>query len=73
MDYLPIKCIDFTSAKSKKKKLDDIIESTTCSQGRRLANEVPKVIKVPNAEEMNTLYKKLSESATKPGVLCLIL
>ena len=29
MDYLPVKHIEFTSAKSKKKKLDDTIENSS--------------------------------------------
>ena len=69
MDYLPVKDIDFSSPRSKKR---DIIVSNTSSQGERSVNEVSKVMKVPSTEEMNIFYKKISESATKPGALSLV-
>ena len=72
IDYLPIKCIDFTfHAKSKKKILDDVIDSNACSQTER-AVMVREHLKIPNGAEMDLLYKHLSTSATKPGVLSLV-
>ena len=58
MEYLPVKDIDFSSARSKKRKLDDAICSATNSSissptGRSVRISNPA--KIPSADEMNIL------------------
>ena len=72
MQYLPIKNIDFSSAKKKKRKLDEVIEgsnSTNC-----LENDVEPAVEVPvcSKEDLESFYESLSGSNTKPAILSLI-
>ena len=73
MEYLPVKSIDFSSAKSKKKKLDDTIDSAPnlsapCPIEWSVSNPANK----PSVDEMNNLYSNISTSKTKPGILSLV-
>ena len=72
IEYLPIRDIDFTSARGKKRKLDEIIDSpeaATHSQtsGRKM------IVKIPDDSEMDTFFENLYRSSTKPVVLSGIL
>ena len=64
VDYLPIKDIDFTSARSKKRKLDDMID---ISESTEEANDSK-----PTDSEMEQFFANLSLCETKPGILSLI-
>ena len=68
VDYLPIKDIDFTSARSKKRKLDDMINiSESTEEVSILANDSK-----PTDSEMEQFFANLSLCETKPGILSLI-
>ena len=70
MDYLPIKSIDFTSAKGKKKKLDVAIDcsSSSLSLDEASGSTCKVVPDFPSDEDV----KLLSQSDTKPAILSLI-
>ena len=68
VEYLPIKEIDFTSAKGKKRKLDEMIDGNNNEQ------PVPKVAprgKRSTETELALLFGELSCGGTRPGVLSL--
>ncbi len=76
MEYLPVKDIDISSAKSKKIKLDDAIDSASntavpCSINKLSGNSA-KNVSSPSANEMNSLYSSISKSKSKPGILSII-
>ena len=73
-NYLPVKSIDFSSAKSKKKKLDESIDgaSQVSTSSERLDRSPVDEMSVPTTDEMNGLYQKLSQTKSKPGILSLI-
>ena len=67
IEYLPAKKIDFTSAKGKKRKLDEAIEtslesvdvtSTTVEESNNTIS-----IAAPTKDEMEVLFKNLSVSS----------
>ena len=69
-EYLPIKDLDFTSAKGKKRKLDEAIDE----EGNDDATEhgATAMGKESTASELETLFANLSVGGTKPLVLSLI-
>ncbi len=71
MQYLPIKEIDFSSAKMKKRKLDEAID---CGDSTDLNDDKTPADKVPlcNKKELESFYDSLSESNTRPAILSLI-
>ena len=73
MEYLPIKSIDFTSAKGKKKKLDEAIDNNISALLVQEPSESPcKVSNLSSDEDLKALYESLSQSDTKPAILSLI-
>ena len=74
MDYLPIKSIDFTSAKGKKKKLDVAIDcsSSSLSLDEASGSTCKVVPDFPSDEDVKLFYENLSQSDTKPAILSLI-
>ena len=79
-EYLPIRKTDFTSAKGKKRKLDQSIEEFSkpdqlgSGPSTYFDNEsavMDTTVKVTN-EEMEILFKNLSTCYTKPAILSLI-
>lgn len=72
--YLPVKNIDFSSAKSKKKMLDNTINSANSSTSleRPINSSKAREANIAGAYELNSFYEQLSLSNTKPGVLSLI-
>ena len=75
MEYMPVKYSDFSSARSKRRKLDDAICSATNSSissptGRSIRISNPA--KIPSASEMNILYSNRSKSNLKPCILSLV-
>ena len=69
VEYLPIKDIDFTSAKGKKRKLDDMID------GNEKQMDDPKVSvrgKKSTESELAMLFENLSCGGTKPAILSLV-
>ena len=70
VEYLPIKDIDFTSARGKKRKLDDIIDGN--DQQQRDNPKVPERGKTPTESELALLFENLSCGGTKPGILSLV-
>ena len=69
-EYLSIKDLDFTSAKGKKRKLDEAIDE----EGNDDATEhgATAMGKESTASELETLFANLSVGGTKPLVLSLI-
>ena len=68
VDYLPIKDIDFTSARGKKRKLDDMIDiSESTEEVSILANDSK-----PTDSEMEQFFANLNLCETKPAILSLI-
>ena len=70
VEYLPIKEIDFTSAKGKKRKLDEAIDQDT--DPTNITEVSVARGKVPSESEMDLLFENLSFSGTKPAILSLI-
>jgi len=72
--YLPAKDIDFTSAKVKKRKIDDAANSSVCASAFSSSslNVRSPVVKPPDANELKSLFKALGECDSKPAVLSLI-
>jgi len=75
-EYLRIKEIDFSSAKAKKRKLDEDIEHSAQSDiisvspnEETICDTMPAM---PTTDEMELLFKNLSLGGTKPAVLSLI-
>ena len=68
MEYLPLKGIDFTSAKGKKKKLDNSID---CGETFGETSE-SALGTCSSTDEIDLFYKNLSESDSKPALLSLI-
>ncbi len=71
MDYLPIEQIDFTSAKGKKRKLDEVIDSNKLPEISSVSTP-DVVLKVPTKKEKDSFYKELSQAGTKPAIISLI-
>lgn len=69
-EYLPIKDIDFTSAKGKKRKLDDAIQQD--GDDETTEQRAITMGKESTESEMETLFDNLSHGGTKPLVLSLI-
>ena len=64
--YKSVRDIDFTSAKTKKRKLDQAIaESSPVNHG-------PKQRKLPVVHELDTFFPNLSRTGTKPAILSLV-
>ena len=70
VEYLPVKDIDFTSAKGKKRKLDDAINTVSDAIVPITPQQYNKVI--PIREDYDTFYEHLSRTGTKPAILSLI-
>ena len=60
--------IDFTSAKSKKKKMDSGTSSSPFQENRKPTRSVPE----PTNDELKDFYTAINKSASKPAILCFI-
>lgn len=69
--YSPIKSIDFTSAKAKKRKMDDAVNATPIHSPIAGSKKSFTVL-APEENEFNSFVQKLSQCGTKPSVLSLI-
>ena len=74
IEYLPIKDLDFTSALGKKRKLDQIIDSTTSVEAgtSKCSKMYPATGKKPTEAEMADFFDSLSKCCTKPAVLSVV-
>ena len=68
VEYLPTKLIDFTSARGKKRKLDDMLEGCETQTDEVTVKQGSK----PTDDEMALFFRNLSMCNTKPAVLSLI-
>ena len=68
IEYLPIKEIDFMSAKGKKRKLDDALEGTVPEEDDTTIKEGSR----PTSDELALFYKNISLQGTKPSILSVI-
>ena len=71
IEYRPIKEIDFTSARGKKRKLDDLIDG---EDGPQMESDVLFAAhgEVATDSEMVTLFENLSLGGTRPAVFSVI-
>ncbi len=65
--YCPIKDLDFTSAKGKKKLIDDALEVEPPS--KQIQRSPSTIVDLPDITDINNFYNKLSECKTKPAIL----
>ena len=65
VEYLPIKDIDFTSARGKKRKLDEMLESDKIITKVQVSTDDT----TPTDDDMELLFKNLSLCGTMPAVL----
>ena len=74
IEYLPIKDLDFTSALGKKRKLDQIIDSTTSVEAgmSKCSKMYPAPGEKPTEAEMADFFDSLSKCCTKPAVLSVV-
>ena len=73
VQYLPIKDIDFTSAKSKKRKLDHTIDTNATIMPR--SQDTPKqmsAVATVNDADISAFCDTLASCGTKPALLSLI-
>ena len=70
VQYLPLKDIDFTSAKGKKRKLDKSIDGNSPSNGTCTISTKSTVS--PSDEDYESFYENLSKSGTKPAILSIL-
>lgn len=68
IEYLPIKEIDFMSARGKKRKLDDALEGTVPEEDDTTIKEGSG----PNSDELSLFYENISHQGTKPSILSLV-
>ena len=71
IEYKRVQDIDFTSAKSKKKKLDEAIEEDAPLPSGPRQRKLPTV-QEPTSEELKDFYKNLCNADTKPVLLSLV-
>ena len=64
--------VDFTSARGKKRKLDEIIDSPEAANHSQTSGH-KMIVKIPDDREMDNFFKILYHSGTKPVVLSGIL
>ena len=57
MDYLPIKCIDFTSAKGKRERLDEVIENKSSISLKGASGSISQVCSSCSEEEKSELLR----------------
>ena len=73
VQYLPVANIDFTSAYTKKRKLDNAIDNlSTATLERTIAKDRATRKELPSHEEMEQFYECLSKSKSKPAILSLV-
>ena len=72
--YVPIKDMDFTSAKAKKRKIDNEINSSDCTpMSTHLSSRSESVpVRSPDASELKSFLKKLGNCKSKLAILSLI-
>ena len=69
--YKSVRDIDFTSAKTKKRKLDQAkAESSPVNHGPK-QRKLP-VVQEPNVHELDNFFSNLSRTGTKPAILSLV-
>ena len=75
VEYKPLKDIDFTSAKGKKRKLDEMLEKSPppdCDENSEESIPGVKHACPPMDADFNLLLENLSIAGTKPGVMSLV-
>ena len=64
--YNKIEDIDFTSAKSKKKRVDSILEGTPA---KKCVGAQPKEVPVPSSQEINVFLQQLNNTGAQSALL----
>ena len=75
VEYKPVKDIDFTSARGKKRKLDEMLEKSPSPECGEDSEESIPCLKhgcPPTDDDFELLFENLSVAGTKPGVLSLV-
>ena len=70
--YLRIKDINFTSAKSRIRNLDEMLITGSSNNSVASENEPDTTANSPKESEMEAFYKELSQAGTKPAILPLV-
>ena len=73
VQYLPVKDMDFTSAKAKKRKLDDAIDTDTATM--KIHQDSPQqmsAVTPANVADIDAFYDTLGSCGTKPAMLSLV-
>ncbi|KAK6176048.1 hypothetical protein SNE40_014409 [Patella caerulea] len=70
--YKQCREIDFTSAKTMKKKMDTMLDRNCSSVLSTPSHNIKKIIPEPTEEELSTFFKSLHASESKPAILSLI-
>ncbi len=69
--YAPVKDIDFTSAKGKKRKIDDALTDSTVSTSKKA--RMSPTVSPPTDVALEHFYKTLSECGSKPAIISVTL
>ena len=69
--YAPVKDLDFTSAKGRKRKIDSALSDETPPITKHQRR--PRAISPPSDKEIEKFYKTLSECGTKSAILSVTL
>ena len=78
IEYKPVRHIDFTSTNSKKRKLDEMIDSSSTSKQQQSDNhpatstEQKVYTNIPDEKEMSDFFESLNHCGTIPVVLSLV-
>ena len=70
--YVPLHKLDFSSAKSKKSKIDSTGTIASSSKKTTTTASVKKVPHHPSPDELQSFYLKISQCNSKPAILSLI-
>jgi len=73
IEYKPVREIDFTSVRGRKRKFDEMMEKITSPEGSEAEeDDLPKHGSQSTDADLHQLFQELSVSGTKPGVLSLV-
>ena len=70
--YLPAAEIDFTSAKTKKRKLDALVNDGSSVSSSIPQSKAPKIVPEPTDAELKTFYSQMNATGTRPALLSVV-
>ena len=72
IDYNELREIDFTTAKTMKKRVDSLIENSDSVNSAKPKPRTVQPTPIPTAQELSQFYKSVHDTQTKPVILSLI-